>query len=141
MTYAEFTSLVHAAVGPLVEPVGFKPRFAPGEPPTPPPGYGPDEWRPALSILYEAPPEPFAQNYPGLMSDYGDQPIPCIDLWIEYRPEPGGVTATLEAADLARWLLGHGQDRLARTLETADIERAVEALAAGLRIMLDEERR
>jgi hypothetical protein len=94
-----------------------------------------------LSILYEASPEPFADNYPGLMSDYGDQPIPCIDLWIEYQSEPGAITATLEAADLARWLREHGQDRLARALVTADIERAVEALAGGLRIMLDEERR
>lgn len=75
---------------------------------------------------------------PGLAPDYGEQPIPCIDLWIHYEVDHSSLRADVEGSDVATWLRRRGRTDLASTLTATPLDtvEATRALAAGLELML-----
>jgi hypothetical protein len=89
------------------------------------------------SALFEAEPDSFAGSFPSLMSDYGDQQVTCIDLWIHFDLGRGTIRADVEGTDVASWLRTHDHVRLAEALGApTDLETAVRSLSEGLELML-----
>ena len=126
---AEFTKLVHAHVEPVVAQAGFAWNVH---------HRTTDEDR-QQSVLFEAEPDEFAQRYVHLMSDYGRQQVPCIDLWIKRLPSGQGLDVTLESVHLVPWLHKKGQQALAIAIEgNVDLGESIRALARGLELLFDE---
>ncbi|MEO7980931.1 MAG: hypothetical protein ABI807_08585 [Sporichthyaceae bacterium] len=120
-------ALLDAHVLPAVTVVGFAFHSA---------GRTTDGGRNVDAVLYEAGPEPFTSSFPELASDYGDQRVPCIDLWVHHDLVTGTRRADLEGTDVARWAREHAEPDLAGAITGPDLADAVRALAEALARML-----
>jgi hypothetical protein len=90
-----FLRLVRQHVEPIVAHAGFAWNNAQRT-------NGEDGW--VDGVLYEADPDAFISRFPDLTPDYGDQPVPCIDLWIHYDVRRSSLRSDVDGIDVGAWL-------------------------------------
>lgn len=82
-------------------------------------------------------PDVFGKRHAALMSDYGPEGAPCVDVWIHVVWDEGRVRASVEGTDVAKWLRGRELNAEAEAIERApELTEALAAVTEGLALML-----
>ena len=128
-----FEALVGQHLNAILEPRGFAQSLQGGAALDPVEGH----FLPPYA-LYEARPAEYVRRYPALAEDIEVEHVPCIDLWLHLQPD-GRIRCELEGRPL-EWLLGeggHAQELDAYTRAPIGEIPQLEAIAQGLRVVLD----